>query len=184
MKSYLNSIRLSARNLGNITTVAVCGMLLALSIILGFFTVPVSHLLKIGFSFLPIAAAGILFGPVTGGTVGALGDIVGYMIRPAGAYFPGFTVSGFVSGFLYGLILYRKPVTLRRSVLAKAAVSGAVSFLLNPLWLSILYGKAFWAIFSVRVVGNLAEFPIDAFLLFMMLKLMGKSPVSRLKNRH
>lgn len=181
MKSYFNTIRLSVRHFGSIASIAVCGMLLALVVILSFFTVNVSPLLKIGFSFLPVAASGMLFGPVAGGVVGALGDVITFMLHPTGPYFPGFTLDGFLSGFVYGLIIYGRPVTLRRSLVAKAAVTVLVSLLLNPLWLSVLYGKAFFAVVSARVAANLVQLPVNVALLFAMLKVMEKSHISQLR---
>jgi riboflavin transporter len=74
LKNFFSSVRLSRKRSGAIV-LAACGMLLALKVILGLFTLNLSPILKVGFSFLPIAAAGMLFGPVAGGTVGALGDI-------------------------------------------------------------------------------------------------------------
>ncbi len=175
MKNLFNSIRLSARSFGSIASLAVCGMLVALEVILGFFTVPVSPLLKIGFAFLPVAACGMLFGPVAGGIAGALGDVVSYLIQPTGPYFPGFTLNGFISGFVYGMFLYRRPVTLPRSFAAKAVITVVISLLLNPLWLSVLYGKAFFAVVSARIVTNLIELPVDAAILFAVLKVTEKS---------
>ncbi len=183
-KQNTHAIRLSVRELSNARTVAVCGMLLALKLVFGLFTVNVSDLLKIGFSFLPIAAAGALFGPVVGGVVGAVGDVLGYFIRPTGPYFPGFTLDAFVSGFLYGLVLYRKAVKPVRTVAAKVLVTLAVNMLLNPFWLMILYGKAFFAVFTARIATNLAMIPIDAAMLFGMLKILEKSRVAQKLQRN
>ncbi len=180
VKNILNSIRLSARNFNSIYAVAVCGMLLALKIVLGLFTVDVSTLLKIGFSYLPVAAAGMLLGPLAGGAVGALGDVLSYVVRPDGPYFPGFTVSAFLGGFLYGLMFYGKPVKPARTFAAKALVTAVVSFLLNPLWLSILWGKAFWAIISTRLAVNLAAFPVEAVLLLAVLKVLERCRLPQL----
>lgn len=175
MKNLINSIRLSTRSLGSVASLAVCGMLVALKVILGFFTIPVSPLLKVGFDFLPVAVCGFLFGPIAAGSVGALCDIVTYLLRPAGPYFPGFTLNGFISGFVYGAILYRRPVTLPRSLAAKATLTVLISLLLNPLWLSVLYGKAFFAVVSARIVTNLIELPVDTAILFTVLKVTEKS---------
>ena len=177
MKKQLNSVRLSARGLTSVPVITACGMLLALKVVLGLFTVNVSSLLKIGFSFLPIAVAGLLFGPVAGGIVGAAGDVVSYFISPTGPYFPGFTLNAFLSGFLYGAVLFRKPVRLWRVFSAKASVTVLVSLLLNPLWLSVLYGKGFIAVFSTRVVTNLVMLPVEAAMLFIVLKVLEKAHV-------
>ena len=178
MKQTLASIRLSAQEMGSIRTVAVCGMLLALKLVLGLFTINVSSILKVGFAYLPVAAAGVLFGPVVGGVVGAAGDILGYFLQPTGPYFPGFTFDAFLSGFVYGLLLYRRPVKLWRTFTSKVLVTLLVSFVMNPLWLSILYGRAFFAVVSARAAANLAMIPVDTAILFSLLKIMEKSRVA------
>jgi riboflavin transporter len=178
MKQTLASIRLSAQEMGSIRTVAVCGMLLALKLVLGLFTINVSSILKVGFAYLPVAAAGMLFGPVVGGAVGAAGDILGYFLQPTGPYFPGFTFDAFLSGFVYGLLLYRRPVKLWRTFTSKVLVTLLVSFLMNPLWLSILYGRAFFAVVSARAAANLAMIPVDTAILFSLLKIVEKSRVA------
>jgi riboflavin transporter len=180
MKQILNSVRLSAKELGSIRAITVCGMLLALRIVLSMFTIHITAILRISFSYLPIAAVGMIFGPVAGGVFGVAGDILGYFICPTGPYFPGFTLNAFLSGFVYGVFFYRKPVSLRRTFSAKALITFLISILLNPLWLSILYGKAFFAVVSARIVTNLVMFPIEATILHLLLKMIEKSRVTRL----
>lgn len=86
------------------------GLLAGLSIVLTrafSFMVPLAGLpaLRIGFGGLPVIIAGILFGPLVGGAVGLVADLIGFMINPmGGAYFPGFTVSAALSGFIPGAI--------------------------------------------------------------------------------
>ena len=69
-------------------------MLLAVSVILSFFKIPLTEVMEIRFANIPVAVAGMLFGPGVGGAVGALSDILGYVVRPTGPYFPGFTITG------------------------------------------------------------------------------------------
>ena len=177
MKKLLESVRLSAQEFSRVQTIAVCGMLLALRLVLSLFTINASAILKISFSYLPVAAAGMLFGPLAGGAVGALGDALGSFINPTGPYFPGFTLDAFVSGFLYGLLLYRRPVKLGRTFAAKALSTLVVSIVLNPIWLSFLYGKSFFVIVSGRIAANLAMLPVDTAMLYGLLKIMEKAHI-------
>lgn len=73
---------------------------------------------KLSAAFLPIAVTGVMFGPIPAAIVGALGDILSFIIAPTGAYFPGFTINGFITGFIYGMFLYKNNVTPLRVVLA------------------------------------------------------------------
>jgi len=181
LKNLRNSLKLSAENFGSIPAIAVCGMLLALKIVLGYFTVPVGNLLKIGFSFLPIAVSGMLFGPAISAVLGAVGDIVSYVVQPSGPFFPGFTLNAMISGFLYGAILYRKPVSFLRVLAAKTSVTVIISLMLNPLWLSILYGKAFIVVFAARIATNLILLPIETTMLYTLLKIMEKRSLFDMK---
>jgi len=86
------------------------GLLAGLSIVLTrafSFMIPLAGLpaLRIGFGSLPVIIAGILFGPLVGGAVGVVADLIGFMINPmGGAYFPGFTVSAALNGVIPGLV--------------------------------------------------------------------------------
>ena len=42
--------------------------------------------LRLSLTFMPVAWASILFGPIAGGITGALGDIVGWVINPVGPF--------------------------------------------------------------------------------------------------
>jgi ECF transporter S component (folate family) len=159
-------------------------MLIALSVILSFFTIQLSDVLKIGFSFIPLAMGGMLFGPAVGGVMGVVGDILGYFVKPSGPFFPGFTLNALITGAIYGFFFYRRPVTLRRCVLASLTVVIVINLLLNPLWLSILYGHAFIALVSVRIIKNIVMFPINTALLYASLRLLERAGIrSRLSAR-
>ena len=51
-------------------------MLLAIAVVLGFYTLQVTDFIKIGFAFIADEMTGMMFGPVVGGLMGAAADIV------------------------------------------------------------------------------------------------------------
>ena len=167
-----NRFRLAAKEWRNLASLAGASMMTALNVVLSFFTLRLSELLKVGFSFLAVAATGFLYGPLMGAAAGGVGDIIKYLIHPDGPYFIGFTFNACLSGFLYGLYLYKKPVKLWRAVCAKLTVSVLINLVLNPLFLSLLYGKAFILISTVRITKQLVMFPVDTALLYGMLRLL------------
>ena len=129
------------KKLRDTKTLTVAAMLTAIGIILGFFKIPVNQLIEIRFGSLPICMAGMLFGPGVGGIVGALCDIGGYLVKPTGPFFPGFTVSSALSGILYGLILHGKKLTLPRIAFSQVVHMVVVGVIMNSYWLNLLYFK-------------------------------------------
>ncbi len=93
------------------TTVLVkASLLTAVSIVLTrFFSymIPLGGLpaLRIGFGNIPLILAGMMFGPLVGGIVGVVSDLVGYMITPmGGTFFPGFTLTAALYGIFSGIL--------------------------------------------------------------------------------
>ena len=129
-------------------------LLIALEIILSRFLSISAWNIKIGFSFVPVVIAAILLGPVQAGLVGALADFIGAILFPIGAYFPGFTLTAFLTGLVYGLFLHesQKPIRIVGAVLINQLI---LSLCLNTLWISILYGSPYGPLFVTRIVQTL-----------------------------
>lgn len=123
--------------------------------------------LRISFEFLPIAFAAIMFGPVAGGLTGAIADVVGFFIFPKGTYFPGFTLSAFLTGAIYGLFLHRKQRSILRIILAAAAVVLIVDISLGTVWLHTLLGTPYKALILTRLV-KLAMVPVEVVLVYIL----------------
>ncbi|MBQ6238909.1 MAG: folate family ECF transporter S component [Firmicutes bacterium] len=160
----------SAREFTRLTSIAGVGMVLAVSIVLSFFSFYVTETLRIGPAYLATAMLGMLYGPVTGGIAAGLGDILKYLIKPSGPFFPGYTLTALLGGVVYGSFLYKNKVTVLRCVLSKAFINIFLNLGLNTLWSSILYGKAFFAILIPRVYANVALLPLQIVLLYALLK--------------
>lgn len=60
--------------------------------------------LRINFTTVPIVMSGMLFGPVAGAVTGTISDILCYIIKPGGPYFPGFTLSSALTGWIPGMV--------------------------------------------------------------------------------
>ncbi len=167
----LTRLRVDAvRELHDPRTLATAAVLSAVHLVLNQFTIPVSQLLEVGFDFLAVAAIGYLCGPWVAGLSGIVTDLLGYILRPNGPYFPGWTLSAILVGVLYGLWLYRRPIKLWRVVLCKLNMVLLFNFLLTPLWLHITYGQSFVVLSSLRLVKNIIKFPLDILLLMLVLK--------------
>lgn len=159
----------SAKELKSIRSLVGAAMLAALSIVIAQFQIPVGPYVNISFSFLTYGVSGMLFGPLVTGFVGIAVDILRYLVRPDGPFHPGFTLNEFIIGFLYGIFLYRKNVTVIRAFLAKLSTVLILNLCLTPLWLSQLYGQAYTFMVAARLIKNAVMLPIDTALLFGVL---------------
>jgi ECF transporter S component (folate family) len=92
-------------------TLAVCAMLAALSVILARLIVPMPNAFtRFSIEAIPITVAGLLFGPLAGGAVGFVADLVGCLFSGYG-YNPAFCVPPILYGVLAGLLrflIYKK----------------------------------------------------------------------------
>ena len=65
---------------------AFVGLLIATEIVLTRFLAFEIQTIRIGLGFIPIALTAILFGPVTGGIMAVISDILGMIISPKAPY--------------------------------------------------------------------------------------------------
>ncbi|RBP46803.1 folate family ECF transporter S component [Garciella nitratireducens] len=142
-------------------------LLIALEIILTRFIAIQTPIIRIGFGFIPIALSSIFFGPIIGGITAALSDLLGMLIFPKGAYFPGFTFSAFLSGVIYGRFLYNKSKAWFNIVIAVFLNSIIVDLGLNTLWLSIITGNPFMVIITPRIIKEAILIPIRIVLIYI-----------------
>ncbi len=162
-------------NLRNVKVLTMAAMLVAVAVILGFLKIPITPLIEIRFGWMPISVAGTLLGPALAAIVGGLADIGGYLVKPTGPFFPGFTISNVISGLIFGFFLYKKDVTLVRIILAEVCNMLLVGLLLNTLWLSILYGNPFYVVLLSRLPKEVVMLPINTAILALIVK-----PVKRM----
>lgn len=107
--------------------------------------------IKIGFSFVPVVIGAILLGPIYGGLIGGLGDFIGALLFPFGPYFPGYTATAFLMGWWYGKVL-QKEQGKKQILLAVILAELTCSLILNTLWISLVYGSSYIALFSTRIM--------------------------------
>ena len=137
------------------------GLFISLEVVLTRFIAIETPIIRIGFGFLPIAISAIMFGPVIGGLTATIADIIGMIIAPKAAYFPGLTFSAFMTGFIYGLFLHKKNKSILKIFLAVLTITLIVDLSLNTVWLSMLTGKAASAIIVPRLIKSAAMLPVQ-----------------------
>lgn len=170
MKKIKELYQHSLNELTTTKNVVLCGLMAALAIVLGMVaSISIGPYIRIGFSGLPNRIVEFLFGPVVGCLFGGALDLLKYILKPTGPYFFGFTFNAMLSGIIYGTILYKKPISITRIVLAEFLIKLFVNCILNTLWLSMLYGQGFFALLPLRVLKNVIMLPIDSFILYFAL---------------
>ncbi|MDD7363250.1 MAG: folate family ECF transporter S component [Peptoniphilus sp.] len=106
---------------------------------------------RISFSFIPVTLASTVAGPVASGIASMVADILGFITKPTGPYFPGFTLNAFLSAFIYGIFFYKKKLTLKRIIIANVLVTGIVGCLMGTYWLHLLYGNPFVPVLMTKL---------------------------------
>ena len=172
--------------LKNVRVLTGAAMLLAIAVILSFFKIPLTEVMEIRFANIPVAVAGMLFGPGVGGAVGALSDILGYAVRPTGPYFPGFTVTAALSGVIFGLLLGKNRFSVPRIVLACVIYQICDSLLLGAVWLHILYGAPYWTLVVSRLPKELVTMAFHIVVLVFLVRpaaALTRTPVKQEEKR-
>ena len=168
----------SYRGLKKVRVLCCLSMLIALGIVLDFTSgIYITPEIKITFSFLAIAVAGSLLGPVPAMICGALIDILMYLIKPAGAFFPGYTLSAILSGLIFGILLFKADgkKILFLAPLSKLLVNLLINILLNTCWLKIFTGKAYTVLLGARIIKNLAAWPVESLILVLIIMFISKN---------
>lgn len=171
MSKIKDLFKMSYQELKRLRCVTLLGMFAAISIIIGFtiMIMPVDTI-KITFTFLPNEFIYYLFGPTVGAVFGGVLDILIFIIKPTGTYFFGFTLSGILTGILFGLLLYKRSVSLGRVFIATLIRVLIIDLLLNTYWLTVMYGYNFVALLPMRALKNFIMLPIESVMLYGLIK--------------
>ena len=145
-------------------------LLIAIEVILTRFCSIQTPIVRIGFGFLPIAIIGMMYGPLSAGVAYAIGDLLGVALFPTGSFFPGFTITAFLTGIVYGVFLYNKPKTWPRIIGAVLTVCLVINLGLDTLWLSILMGKGYIALLPTRIMKAVLMIPVQTFIIGIIWK--------------
>lgn len=170
----------SYKELKNVRCLTAIAMFGAISIAIGSLTLVIADYLKLGFSFLPNQFVFFLFGPFVGGAYGAAMDILTFIVKPTGAFHPGFTLNAMLTGIIYGLILYKKPASLTRIFAANVLKMIIINFLLTTYWITTLTGANFFVILPPRAIKALIMLPIETILFYSVVKGVEASGIIKL----
>lgn len=154
----------------NVKKLVQISLLVALEIILTRFCSIQTPIVRIGFGFLPVCIIAIMYGPLSAGVANAIADIMGVTLFSTGGFFPGFTLTAFLSGITYGLFLYNKPITWPRIIGAVLTTGLLLHLVLDTYWLSILMGKGFIALLPARILKQAIMIPVQTMAIGLVWK--------------
>lgn len=148
----------------NLRLIIALSMLTAISIICGkYLAIRGGDVMRFSLENMPIILAGMVFGPVAGGLVGAVADLigcimVGYTINPIVTL--GATAIGLISGGMPMLLKKTKINDLWITVITVATAHIIGSVLIKTLGLSAYYDMPFiilmlWRMLNYAIVGAL-----------------------------
>ncbi len=136
------------------------GLLIAAQVVLSRFCSIAAWNFKLGFGFVPIVVAALIYGPVASATVAGVSDLLGAVLFPIGAFFPGYTLTAVLRGVIYGVFLYKKP-TLPRTAAAVLLTQGLLSLLLNSFWISFTSGSPYGPLVWTRLAQCAIAAPVE-----------------------
>jgi len=148
----------------NLTIMAVC---IALEIICSRFLSIQTPVTRLSFSFIALAIAGMLLGPVRAGVVGFAADILGLFLFSGYTFNPGITLTTTLVGVLFGICLYKKPAIIR-CVIAAAIHQLFLSFVLNTLWLAMMYQTPYLEMMYTRILQTTIMLPVEMATLILI----------------
>ena len=179
MKKLATLFSGSFREFGHVSTITIAAFMAAVSIVLTLPTLAFGDYIKIGFATIPAQIVYYLFGPAVGAGFGVAKDVLNYIVKPTGAFFPGFTFSAMLAGMLYGSFFYKQNLTFKRILAAEFVVSLVCNVILGTLWLTILYEKGYLAILPMRALKNLIMWPINSGIFYTVVKILETSGIFR-----
>ena len=167
----------SSNEMKKLITLILPALFIALGIVLGQWSIQVTQDEKVGVSFIATQLTATLFGPVVGGIMGGVADILKFIIKPTGAFSILWTLNAVVGPMIYGIMLYKKKFTLWRVLLSKAVVAIVVNIGMSCTWSAILYGSAFWAILPTKALQQVIQVPIQSIIFYLFVKALQKAKV-------
>lgn len=145
-------------------------MMVAIQVVLCRFLSINAWNMRLGFDFIPMVVVGILYGALPAGAAGAVADLIGALMFPSGTFFPGYTVTAFLSAFVFGLMLHKKQ-TLPRITVTVILTQFVLALFLQTFWISVQYTSPYWPL----VVSRIPQCVIMAVLQFVCIKVIAKT---------
>ena len=142
-------------------------LMVAAAIVLTYFSIPIHESLKVSFGFLARSVCALVCGPIAAVLYGFVEDILGYILKPSGPFFPGYTLTTMLGCFWYALFFFRARITITRVLLAKL-VTNVQNVLLGSMWSAILYSKGYLYYMTSSAIKNIISLPVQVIMLVIL----------------
>ncbi|MBQ6718530.1 MAG: folate family ECF transporter S component [Clostridia bacterium] len=164
--------------------IILTAILIALNVILERFLAYSVWNQTISFGFIAVAFAAAFLGTPYAVAVAGFGDLIGSLLFPFGAYFPGFTLTNCIYGLILAEFIYKNstPIKIIISVVLNKIVC---SLILNTLWISIMYRggvDAFFAVLITRLLSTGILAAVELIVLLLMFSEKSKIRILLEKN--
>ncbi|HVI42377.1 MAG TPA: folate family ECF transporter S component [Anaerovoracaceae bacterium] len=127
---------------------------------------------RISLGNIPIVLAGLLLGPIAGAATGIVADVVGTTMFSPFGYFPGFTLSAALVGFLPGILkLHFKNLDKYSNILIIVFITELITSIgLNTLWVSMMTNVSFIVLMIPRAGITLIMMLLYSWIIYILLK--------------
>ena len=129
----------------------VSALLIALDVVFTRVLAINTPLMKIGLGFTAVALSAMLYGPFWAALTAALGDLIGSLLFPTGAYYWGFTATAALTGLIFGLYLYQREKSWLRAFFAALTNCLLVTLVLNTALIVWKFKANLTALAATRV---------------------------------
>lgn len=142
--------------------------------------------ISIGFKFIPFMFSAMLLGTKYATVIGVVSDIIGRLLFPMSYFFPGFTLSAGITGYLYGKFLYTdgkievSKKFLLKLILCVIIVTVVVNIGLNTVWVMLTTDKASRVIIPIRFIKHIVMMPTEVVVMYDLTNKM-QSSINRYK---
>ena len=169
----------------SINSLVIMAIMVALSIVATRLLSITTPTLRIGFGFVPIVVAAMYLGPLRAGIIGLVADLVGFAIAPSGTFFPGFTFSAFLGGFIYGIFFEgEKAFNILNIILGVVVTTFIVDAILNTLWITLMAGNFTFNFFKVKLLARLVPQLIMMVIKIVVTVLISQTLFKRIRLRN
>ena len=149
----------------NICTI---GLLIAAAFVLSAVSgyLRIGNISKLSLSFVCVFLAAYCYGGLIGGFVGAVADIISFLVNPVGAFIPALTAVEFLFGFFYGFVFFGLG---EKNKIFKITICVLLQTLINLVLKTSILASVFGPNFNTVFIARIPLCLIQAVLIFIIL---------------